>query len=664
MTAVAAAQTDSTEAGRPPGDSPPSTIIELVKNAGEASKYDSASYVVVLDESVNRVSDLGVTFSDLHLVYKVLTEDGCKELATFRQGYEPLSSFVQLKEVNLIRGDSVLPVTLDDVVDLPAPQSGIYWGDRIIMVQLPRLKVGDGVEVKYYRKGYSYALLRDEEPDDERYVPPMPGQYFDIVLFEGRAPILEKRYVLKLPADKRLHSQVYNGPVYSKTSYDPDTTIYSWWTKDIPAWKPEPFRPSASDFLTKVVLATVETWEAKSRWFFEVNEGQFEVTEAISAKVEEILAEAGVSNGTAEEKAFELVHWVAQNIRYSGQTMGEGEGFTLHSGAMIFEQRSGVCKDIAGMLVTMMRAAGLDSYAAMTMAGSRIEVTPADQFNHCVVALKTPGGKYVMYDPTWVPFSRARWSLLETEQHYLIGSPEGEGLDQIRYSPPEESPLNIRNTCTLDANGSLAGTMELTADGAMDGYLRRIVSWFSLEEREDYFLRMLAKIGDGIILDRYEHGDILDFHQQMWWRIDYRVPNYALVTDSALEFKSPMMQFTKDNRIMFRAGSREWPEKRHDDLFLYYTQYLNGSETVKLPKDYSIDEPPKSEKIDTTYAFFSGTSKMAGSELSVSQQAKLRRRQIPPESYGGFRKAMNEAREFAETVFRASKGGKKCSRVR
>ena len=100
--------------------------------------------------------------------------------------------------------------------------------------------------------------------------------------------------------------------------------------------------------------------------------------------VDEILGDAGLTKASDEAKAKALVHWVAQNIRYSGQTMGEGEGFTLHSGEMIFEQRSGVCKDIAGMLIAMMRGAGLDSYAAMTMAGSRIDEVPADQFNHCM----------------------------------------------------------------------------------------------------------------------------------------------------------------------------------------------------------------------------------------------------------------------------------------
>ena len=302
-------------------------------------------------------------------------------------------------------------------------------------LQLPRLRVNDGIEVRTFRKGYSYALLRGRPggaaaraarrtrgSDDEKYVPPMPGEYFDIVLFGASEPVIEKRYVLALPSDKRLHSQIYNGPLYSSTTYSADSTSYSWWALDVPAMAEEMRGPEASDRMAKVVVATVESWEAKSGWFFDVNEGQFETTPEIQAKVEEILDAEGLTNATEERKAEALVHWVAQNIRYSGQTMGEGEGFTLHSGAMIFEQRSGVCKDIAGMLITMMRAAGMDSYGAMTMAGSRIETVPADQFNHCVCALRKEDGSFVMYDPTWVPYMNDIWSKYETEQQYLIGT--------------------------------------------------------------------------------------------------------------------------------------------------------------------------------------------------------------------------------------------------
>jgi len=118
------------------------------------------------------------------------------------------------------------------------------------------------------------------------------------------------------------------------------------------------------------------------------------------------------------------------------------------------------------LLRNMMRAADMDSYAAMTMAGSRIEDLPADQFNHCVTALKKADGTgWEMYDPTWVPYSHDIWSKLEAEQHYLIGSPEGEYLDAIPYSPPAESRLGVTHDARLLDDGTLVSTRTETLRG-------------------------------------------------------------------------------------------------------------------------------------------------------------------------------------------------------
>nr|MBN2277867.1 DUF3857 domain-containing transglutaminase family protein [candidate division Zixibacteria bacterium] len=658
--AAATPAQDMSAGNLPPGDSPTPTVFDRVNNAGDTADFEEADYIIVYDEMTNRINDKGVTFSDNYIIYKVITETGGAEKSVLNWHYEPLSSYVEVREVNIIRGDSAIPVSIENVIDLPAPQHAIYWSDRIKMLQLPRLQINDGIEVKIFRKGYSYALLDNNtspEPDDNKYVPPMPGEYFDIVTFEATVPIVEKKYTLKIPSSKRLHSQVYNGPLYSHTGYIGDTTVYSWWNTDVPAWKPQPRRPDDTDILTKVVVATVESWEAKSRWFFDINEKQFEYTDAIKAKVDEILRKAGVANGTDEQKAFELVHWVAQNIRYSGQTMGPGEGYTLHSGAMIFEQRSGVCKDIAGMLITMMRAAGLDSYGAMTMAGSRIEDIPADQFNHCVVALRKSDGSFVMYDPTWVPFDNDIWSKFETEQHFLIGTPRGESLSRIPYSPPEESPLHITSLGTILPDGTYEGTFEITGNGAMDNYLRGLQAWYPLADLEHNLADKLAHIDEKAELLDFQRGDVLDFKKPMWWKIKYCIPEYAFIVDSVYEFKSPMMQLVRKSWFFFKAGSIDWPEERRDDVFLYNNQLLDGTETIKLPSGYKVNDPPKSDSLDETYAFFMATSDMAKKGLVINQKAEVRRRQIPPDGYAGFRKVIMGANDFYDTVFRAEKGG-------
>ena len=42
------------------------------------------------------------------------------------------------------------------------------------------------------------------------------------------------------------------------------------------------------------------------------------------------------------DKIDAILHWTAQEIRYSGISMGKGEGYVLHPGQMTFNDRAGV----------------------------------------------------------------------------------------------------------------------------------------------------------------------------------------------------------------------------------------------------------------------------------------------------------------------------------
>ena len=644
----------------PPGEKPAPDLFSRLEDAGTAAQHEGADYITVYDSAVNRVKPSGVTYVDNYIIYKILTPEGCRNRSVLRWHYEPQSSYVEIREVNIVRGEERIPVDISEVEDLPAPQRMIYWRDRIKTLQLPRLQVNDGIEVKSFRKGYTYALLEaGGEPSDDRYIPPMPGEYFDIVLFSGPAPILEKRYALILPPGKKLHSEIYNQPLYSSTSYEGDTTRYEWFGFDLQPRVHEPRQPGARDIYPKVVMATVKDWEAKSRWFFDVNRDQFEVTEPIRRKVEEIFREQGLEDASEALRAKALLHWTAQNIRYSGQTMGEGEGFTLHPGTMIFEQRSGVCKDIAGMLITLMRAAGMDSYAAMTMAGSRIEEVPADQFNHCVVALRKEDGSFEMYDPTWVGYNNSIWSLLEAEQDYLVGTPEGEPLDRIPYSPPCESPLKIEHQAELHRDGTLEGEITLSASGAADGSLRDIVSRGYRRDLDHTFAELLATISDRVEDIEYEYPAPDDFSADMWIKISYRIPRYALPVNGGMEFKSPIARMVMNNGRLSRAAGTTWGEDRKTDILLYSTQLLKGREVIKLPRGYVVTDPPSTGEIDATYAYFKGSSSMENRKIIIEEHMEVKRRQIPPSGYRGFKRALDSMREWGEQVFRVEKGGRK-----
>jgi hypothetical protein len=263
-----------------------------------------------------------------------------------------------------------------------------------------------------------------------------------------------------------------------------------------------------------------------------------------------------------------------------------------------------------------------------------------------------------MYDPTWVPYNNNIWSLLEAEQHYLIGTPEGEPLSRIAYSTPAESPLRITHDSRLGVDGTLEGTFMLHGSGALDGRLRRLISGTRQCEMTNLMAQLMAPVSDRVEQIRYEYHQPDDFSKDMWITIRYRIPRFARPVGDGFEFASPMMQVVLHDGSLFRAAATDWGEKRTTDVFLYYTQRIDGTETIRLPRGYKAVDPPSSDDIDETYASFKGESRMNGQTLTITQQAEIRRRQIPPGGYDGFKRAIDEAKEWGTTSFRIEKGGR------
>lgn len=105
-------------------------------------------------------------------------------------------------------------------------------------------------------------------------------------------------------------------------------TFYTFDVNRIFPFQREPNMVDLYDAAPKLMMSTTEDCPAKSRWFYQVNEsyGSFNPTPSAQAKVNELVKEAK----NEMEKIAILTHWIADNMHYSGISMGKGEGYTLH----------------------------------------------------------------------------------------------------------------------------------------------------------------------------------------------------------------------------------------------------------------------------------------------------------------------------------------------
>ncbi|MCB2220442.1 MAG: DUF3857 and transglutaminase domain-containing protein [Bacteroidetes bacterium] len=622
-------------------------IWDLIRKSGDQKDHPGKSELIIFDSTRVDVQETGLSYVNMHKLIKILNERGAKENAIVKIGYDPLSAYVEIQSVKIYRNTGEL-VTLDmeKVQDYPAPARAIYWGASEKMIGVGHLEVGDVIEIEFFRKGFTYALLLDGIVDDEKYIPPMRGHFYDIVEFWSSQPVMEKVYQVKIPNDKLVQYKVYNGEVMVSAVPDGDDFIYTFTKSDFSEPKSEPSMVAKSDEFTKLLISTSPDWYAKSLWFYGVNEdfGSFESTPEIDRKVAEILQDA-----TDEMDSVSLLtHWVADNIRYSGISMGEGEGYTLHKGEMTFSDRCGVCKDKAGMLITMLRAAGFESYAAMTMAGSRIDRIPADQFNHSVTILKLSDGKYHLLDPTWVPFVRELWSSLEQQQNYLMGVPEGADLMITPISPPENHYLKINGTSVLDETGALTGQFTLEAEGQSDAAIRRIFTGSYRTTWEQNLERELISVHPRAQIIHADYGDPMDYqNSNLKITVDYKIPDYAFVTDKEI-IVTPVVVSNIFKRAMSHLYVNTDVKERKYQFRDRCSRSVQLSETVTLPFNVEIAYLPATELMSGSGASFKGAFYVEGNQLTVTENMKFKKRIYDPEDWGSFKSAVISQNKIAE----------------
>ncbi len=513
------------------------------------------------------------------------------------------------------------------------------------MIGVGRLEPGDAVEVYLFRKGFTYALLQQDD-DDSKYIPPMKGQFYDIVEFWSQNPVVEKVYQVRLPKDKSLQYEVYNGEVRSSVVPEGDKWIYTFTKDNFSEPAHESNMVAASDVFPKLLLSTSPDWFAKSKWFYKVNEdyGSFQSTPDIDAKVAEIL------KGATDEmdSVSRLTHWAADNIRYSGISMGCGEGYTLHKGEMTFSDRCGVCKDKAGMLITMLRAAGFESYPAMTMAGSRIDYIPADQFNHSVTVVKLSDGKYHLLDPTWVPFVRELWSSAEQQQNYLMGVPEGADLAITPISDPQNHYINITGNSTLKKDGSLEGTIVLEAEGQSDAAVRRMFTGNYKSEWNEAVESELLRVYPQAVIVKMNYGEPYNYMSgPIQITIKYKIPGFAIMTDQEIIF-TPLAVSSIFKRAM---GHLYFNTDISDRKFAFRdrcSRQVNLEETVSLPKNSILIYQPDTPMTSGSGASFKGGYDLEGKTLTVVENLKFKKRVYEPEDWGSFKEAVLAQNKIAQ----------------
>jgi hypothetical protein len=281
-------------------------------------------------------------------------------------------------------------------------------------------------------------------------------------------PVLYNEVDVESPPDHPIYVDVVNGKPDRREDRDEagHHSVRLVW--DHPVMLPdEPLAPPLSEVLPTVTLSTFRDWAQFRAWYGEAVRGFTEP----DAQVRDLAAKLTRGKTTREAKLQALFDFVADDIRYVNYV--SGEWWLPNRPQQLLARREGDCDDKALLLITLLKAAGID--AEEVLVQTRLTDEPSllqargaaiPLFDHGIAYLAGPnGGTYL--DATSpqsrlgpLPSMDARAVALRMD-----GPPE---IVQLPASSPEDHGVDSTWSLALRADGSadLEGEERASGDDA------------------------------------------------------------------------------------------------------------------------------------------------------------------------------------------------------
>lgn len=613
----------------------PVVLVEAAKVNVEA--FPDADRVLVENRVLEWYEPHGtsVTWDDEYT--KVLTEKGRRAATTHTMHFNTSygTTFVHRAEIIKADGQAIdIDVERYTRVMTEPGQMGANIYDpnnKIASLSLPGLEVGD-----------VYHLVVCRVVSKAR----MPDTWADYTVFEYDQPIVKLDYEIIAPPELPIKHKVLRAPLagtveYTEQAQADGKTRHIWRVRNVPRMFPEPDMPPLYTQVQRLIMSTIPDWATVSRWYWDLCEPALnKTTPEMQRKVDELIA--GIT--TRDEKIRAIFKFVSQKIRYMGITTEDtAPGYEPHDVSVTFNNRYGVCRDKAALLVALLRLADIPAYPVLIHATAKMDPdVPLPYFNHAITAVDDPQGGYILMDPT-DESTRDLLPAYLTNRSYLVARAEGETLLVSEVYPATKNLVKIESQGTLDETDTLLLTTELTFEGINDNIYRGHFVRLKAEQRRKFFEGLLkARLpGAEVVACELLPADLQDTEATLMARLTTRVPFYP-VRGTKVDLLTLPWLGTALGYVNFVLGQTSLEERR----YTLDTGITCGvQEQIHLKLGTAMGAPyavPPATEIARGGVLFAMTHQAAQAALQGSLEYQLQVPEFSPAEYQALRQILEE----------------------
>ena len=442
------------------------------------------------------LSDEQVHLADVHAIYthrvkRIVSPAGVEASAELRFTFSPVYERLVFHAIRIRRpGKDIdaLSAGAVRVLDLePDEEHRIYSGQLTALVVLRDLRVGDTLDVEYSRLGSN---------------PVLAGFFSHVSALASGYPSARTRVRLLAPEARRIAFALDGAPAMAPTVRTRGEERESVWERrDVPAVDLEGDTPSWFEPVPTLTMADAATWEDIARWASKVYAPPAMPAPEVEALVTDLRARHPAGSYA---QALAAIRFVQDEVRYLGIEMGESS-HRPHPPEVVLGQRYGDCKDKALLLVTLLRALGLQADVALvnTEREAHIAERPPspNAFDHAIVCVRL-NGRTLWIDATKSqdggtladvpppPYGRA-----------LVIAPDTRDLEPVAAPPATRALVEAKERFVTAKDGSTSLTVQTAFREDEATRMRHVLTSTPVAELQKDYLNYYAQSFSGITVN-------------------------------------------------------------------------------------------------------------------------------------------------------------------
>ncbi|WP_269532614.1 DUF3857 domain-containing protein [Chitinimonas sp. BJYL2] len=323
-----------------------------------------------------------------YLSMKTLNSVGVEKAANISIDFDPSYQTLTMHWVRIRRGEAVMDKLVPKSVKLLQREREleylIYDGTKTASLFLDDIRVGDIIE-------YAYTLTGSN--------PVFANQTFGRLDLQWSVPVQHLRARLLVPVGRTIQVTSLNTDMQAQVTESGAYREYRWTREKVAPLVVENDAPAWYDPYPAVYWTEFQRWSDVVRWAAPL----YRAPDRVSPLLQQEIRRIADAHPDTAGRIVATLRFVQSQIRYLGVEVGPGSHAPSHPD-VTFKRRFGDCKDKTLLMITMLKALGVEATPALvnTQLTRGIEKWPPmpSAFNHVLVAIKAADGSHYWLDPT------------------------------------------------------------------------------------------------------------------------------------------------------------------------------------------------------------------------------------------------------------------------